>query len=73
MAKPSEKAPGMTKFLDTMTGEVFGRSREESIKNDICVPCGAKAPPESFRDDLSRKEYTISGLCQACQDSVFGV
>lgn len=26
-----------------------------------------------FRDDLSRKEYSISGLCQDCQDEVFGV
>ena len=25
-----------------------------------------------FRDDLSRKEYSISGLCQDCQDKVFG-
>lgn len=25
-----------------------------------------------FRDDLSRKEFGISGMCQNCQDSVFG-
>jgi hypothetical protein len=25
-----------------------------------------------FRDELSRKEFRISGLCQACQDKVFG-
>lgn len=25
-----------------------------------------------FRDILSTKEYTIGGMCQACQDSVFG-
>ena len=25
-----------------------------------------------FRDALSRKEFGISGMCQACQDSVFG-
>lgn len=29
--------------------------------------------PETFRDDLSRKEFRISGLCQKCQDEVFGV
>lgn len=28
--------------------------------------------PDTFRDDLSYKEFTISGLCQKCQDSVFG-
>jgi len=25
-----------------------------------------------FRDDLSRKEFEISGLCQTCQDKTFG-
>jgi hypothetical protein len=25
-----------------------------------------------FRDALSKKEFGISGMCQACQDSVFG-
>ncbi len=24
-----------------------------------------------FRDQLSRKEYTISGMCQSCQDLAF--
>ena len=51
----------------------------------ICATCGK--PPTSlvgtrhenfmpngaflFRDELSAKEYYISGMCQACQDSVF--
>ena len=25
-----------------------------------------------FRDELSAREYYISGMCQACQDGVFG-
>jgi len=25
-----------------------------------------------FRDNVSRQEYSISGLCQKCQDKVFG-
>jgi hypothetical protein len=28
---------------------------------------------DSFRDDLSIKEYKISGMCQKCQDDFFGV
>ncbi len=71
MADPSDKAPEIAKFLDTVTGRIFGRERTSSIEGNICVACGAKAPPESFRDDLSIKEYSISGLCQRCQDSVF--
>ena len=26
-----------------------------------------------FRDDLSRQDYSITGMCQKCQDSVYGV
>lgn len=25
-----------------------------------------------FKDELSRKEYSISGLCADCQDQIFG-
>ena len=34
------------------------------------LACGGAAV--EFQDDLSRREYRISGLCQKCQDSVFG-
>jgi hypothetical protein len=27
---------------------------------------------EDFRDALSKREYQISGLCQKCQDEMFG-
>ena len=37
----------------------------------LCATCNDK--PELFRDDLSRKEYSISGMCQTCQDDVFGI
>lgn len=35
-----------------------------------CPTC--TQPVGEFRDDLSRKEFSISGMCQKCQDSVFG-
>ena len=31
-----------------------------------------KGEADKFRDDLSRKEYGISGMCQNCQDKVWG-
>ncbi len=34
----------------------------------ICVACGSVAT--AFRDSESRRKYTISGFCQACQDAV---
>jgi hypothetical protein len=35
-----------------------------------CPLC--KNPIGKFRDALSQKEYQISGMCQVCQDSIWG-
>ena len=64
MAIPSPKSPTMEKTLERM----FGRTT--AISRNVCSFC--KGPAISFRDELSAKEYTISSLCQACQDKVFG-
>jgi len=37
-----------------------------------CPFCHKEVSPDDFRDELSLKEYKISGLCQACQDKTFG-
>ena len=37
-----------------------------------CPFCKTDVKEVDFRDQLSRKEFKISGLCQTCQDSVFG-
>ncbi len=70
MAKPAYKAEGMKKYLEEVSMAAFGRSRIKSIKADICVECGE--PATEFNDNLSRKEYTISGMCQKCQDDIYG-
>jgi len=36
-----------------------------------CASC--LGPAKEFRDFLSQKEYTISLLCQHCQDLVFNI
>jgi len=53
---------------------IFGHDRRAEIQANRCVPApvGCGGPATEFRDALSAKEYTISGLCQKCQDSVFG-
>jgi len=35
----------------------------------LCATCAQ--PIGEFRDELSRNEFAISGLCQACQDQFF--
>ena len=59
------KATGIEELLTAITG----RDRKACIANDICTTCGGNAG--DFRDFLSAKEYTISGMCQTCQDIVF--
>jgi hypothetical protein len=71
MAKPSEKAEPIKNFLDQLTTLTFGTSRTESITHDKCVSC--KGDATSFRNEISKREYRISGLCQNCQDEIFGV
>ena len=39
MANPSQKAPGINKFLSG----IAGRDREQTIKNDKCMTCGGEA------------------------------
>jgi len=69
MGTPTEKSPELEAMLESMTG------RTTAIENDVCVrePYGCGKPAIAFRDSVSRDEYRISGLCQACQDLVFGV
>ena len=51
--------------------DFFGRSPRLAKAANQCVKCGEFSL--EFRDELSRKEYGISGFCQCCQDSIFGV
>ena len=67
--EPTKKHPKISSFLDTMSLSRYGRKRFEAITQDICVRCGEKA--ESFRDELSKKEFSISGYCQECQGCFF--
>lgn len=39
----------------------------------MCPLCGEEINQSDFRDTLSVKEFGISGMCQTCQDSIFGV
>ena len=43
----------------------------QKINIGVCPTCSKPIWIASFRDALSRKEYSISGLCQTCQDKVF--
>jgi len=61
----------MNAELDNISLDTFGRSRTLAMAGRQCVACGKSA--DKFRDELSAREYTISGMCQVCQDSVFNI
>lgn len=64
------KSPKMTQALDQISKGLFGRSRSECLERRVCPICGG--PADTFHDSLSRKENKISGMCQKCQDEIFG-
>lgn len=68
--KPTKKSPAIENLLSQITGA----NRQKTITDNRCVPppIGCGGPATEFRNDLSRREYSISGLCQKCQDTFFG-
>jgi len=46
--------------------------RDAAVAAKVCAWCGTDANKKGFVDELSIKEFKISGLCQSCQDETFG-
>lgn len=72
MSEPLPKSPAMSKMLDT----IFGGDRQADIRANRCRPaplgCGKQIDHATeWKDEVSRREYAITGLCQKCQDSAF--
>ena len=67
-----ERTKELQNFLNGFAKKAFGRSQTEAKEKQVCVTCGNKIRMEDFKDQLSIKEYGISGLCQKCQDDTFG-
>lgn len=70
--EPTKKSAKIEQALDKILGRPG--ARRDAVHGGRCVPapigCGGLAL--SFRDSLSAREYKISGLCQECQDKIFG-
>jgi hypothetical protein len=49
----------------------FGE-RVRAFEDGNCPLCSKVIHPNTeFKDELSLREYEISGLCQSCQDGIF--
>lgn len=66
MKTPEEVAES---FSRKPAGMVFPVATE-IIRGGKCPFC--REDIGEFKDDISKREYEISGLCQKCQDGVFG-
>ncbi len=71
MAQATKKSFAIESLLSTLTSE----HRPTTIAGNKCIsaPIGCGSDALEFRDAISQKEYTISGMCQKCQDEFFGV
>lgn len=64
--KPTEKSPAIDNLMSYLAG---GKKRG----GGVCMMCPSTLmSPSDFNDDVSRKEASISGMCQKCQDKIFG-
>ena len=59
----------MEQFKEDISMAFFGRSVSLAKAGNQCVCCGKSAT--EFRDEISKREYQITSLCQKCQDEVF--
>ena len=68
--KPTDKSPELERDINA----IFGFNRKSTIQSNMCVPkpIGCGQPVGEFKDELSRREYKISGLCPKCQIKIFG-
>ena len=65
LPKPTKKSKGIEDFITS----IAGKSRQDAYDLGECMTCDRGI--RGFRDALSTKEYSSSGMCQQCQDKVF--
>ncbi len=44
----------------------------KQVEAGNCPICKKSVDGITFKNELSLKEFHISGMCQACQDDIFG-
>ena len=43
----------------------------DKVEQGLCPFCDEPIDTAAFRDEKSRKEYELSGMCQNCQNETF--
>ena len=55
---------------DIMIAAGFGDAVAR-MENKQCTTCGIPVNEKTFVDEISVREFDISGMCQSCQDATF--
>lgn len=57
-------------MINSIRARLFPLGAGDGTQEACCPLC--HGPAVEFRDLLSETEFKISGLCQTCQDEIFG-
>jgi hypothetical protein len=66
MADKKQEIPNKSMLIATGFEEQV-RNREQGL----CAFCAKAVKETDFEDELSKKEFNISGMCGSCQDQTF--
>jgi len=66
MAVPTNKSADIEELMTKLNG---GKGRRAYIRANKCIKCDGSAL--YFDSERSRKEYSLSGWCQNCQNEIF--
>lgn len=67
---PGKKSGPLTRLLDDMSKETYGRERSRCIVEEQCVSCGHRMELHKLAQECV-DEFRISGLCPGCFEDVF--
>jgi len=57
-------------FKDDLSKALYGKTTADTKESGLCIQCNEPALPKCY-SDAGRKEFSISGLCEKCFDSIF--
>ena len=56
---------------DALSLVAYGKTAREAIPAGLCIDCGKPAIPKCTTE-AGLREYSISGICEECWDTMFG-
>jgi len=64
-----KRDPTLQKALDSLASMIGFLPQDEAETKGLCVRC--KESVKAFTDELSERDYNITGFCQKCQDIIY--